>query len=194
MQDYQPIIDYFSKVQPLEKWEEELICNLFEVKELRWHELALKQGEICKYFYFVVKGCLRMYQTDTKGNIHIVSFASENWIVLDIISFREQKPATMNIDALEKTTILQITNENLKHLYHKAPKFNYIIRELLEKHTAFLQQRLLQTMCATAQERYQTFISMYPHLPKRISHTQIAYYLGITPEFLSKIRSQHSKS
>lgn len=194
MEGYQTLINYFNKVQLLEKWEEELVCELFEPKEVRWHEFVLKSGEVCKCFNFVIEGCLRMYQFDSKGNIHIASFATENWIVLDIMSFREQNPAMMNIDALEKTKILQISYENLKILYQKAPKFNYIVRELLEKHTAFLQHRLLQNMYASAQERYQAFIEMYPQLLQRISHTQIAYYLGITPEFLSKIRTQINNS
>lgn len=182
------LITYFEHIQPLDNTEKKLISSFFEEKILKKGEFLLKEGEVCTHFYFVEAGCLRMYKTDEKGNVHILSFATENWLVTDILSFRNEKSAQMNIDALEKTQVLQILHQNLQELYRKIPKLNFIIRELLEKHTAFLQQRLLQNMYASAQDRYQTFLAMYPKLPQRISHTQIAYYLGITPEFLSKIR------
>lgn len=186
-----PLVNYFNKVATINEREEALVRELFTSQSYKRKAFVLQEGEICKTFTFVVSGCLRLYKIDDKGNYHILSFASENWLVVDILSFREQTPAILTIDALEATEVLQITNENLQRLYREAPIFNYIIRELLEKHLAFLQYRLLDMMYANAQERYASFVRQYPHLLNRISHAQIAYYLGITPEFLSKIRSSN---
>lgn len=103
-------------------------------------------------------------------------------------------PSLLNIDALEDTVVLQISRDDLISLYKDAPKFNLIFRVLIEKAFIRLQERLLQTISSTAEERYASFLQLYPHLTNRLSQVQIAAFLGITPEFLSKLRNKISKS
>ena len=134
-----------------------------------------------------------MYQVDDKGNIHILQFAAENNWVADIGSFHEKKPSKLNIDALEDTMVLQISYEDLTGLYDLAPKFNRIFRVMIENSYVVLQKRLLQNISSSAEERYLSFLQDYPHLVNRIPQTQIAAYLGITPEFVSRIRSDLAK-
>jgi CRP-like cAMP-binding protein len=113
---------------------------------------------------------------------------------MDIKSFHGIKPSALNIDALEDTVVLQITREDLISLYLKAPKFDRIFRVLIENSYARLQERLLQNISSTAEERYQTFLEIYPHLVNRLPQLQIASFLGITPEFLSRLRNRRTKS
>lgn len=185
---YKPILNYFEKVVALEESEKQLVQELFVYKAFDRKEFLLREGEICRQLIFILKGCMRMYLVDEKANNHILQFAAENWIMVDAMSFREKTASRLNIDTLEKTEVLYITPENLKTLYEKAPKFNCIIRELLERHLTALQKRLLQVMSSTGEERYLDFLKSYSQFSNRLPQTQIAAYLGITPEHLSKIR------
>ncbi len=135
-----------------------------------------------------------MYKIDEKGNTHIIQFAAENYWINDLGSYHGQKPSALNIDALEDTVVLQISRDDLIALYMQAPKFDRIFRVLLEKSFIRLQERLLQNISSTADERYQSFLEIYPHLMNRLSQVQIAAYLGITPEFLSRLRNKRSKA
>jgi CRP-like cAMP-binding protein len=135
-----------------------------------------------------------MYKIDDQGNTHIIQFAAENYWLNDLGSFHGQHPSGMNIDALEDTVVLQITRDNIISLYTKAPKFDRIFRVLIENSFVGLQQRLLQNISSTAEERYRSFLEIYPHLVNRLSQVQIAAFLGITPEFLSRLRNRMTKS
>ncbi len=170
-----------------------MVEERFHPRLYRKRQFVLQEGDVCTYFNFVVRGCLRMYKIDDKGHTHILQFASENYWINDLGSFHEMKPSSLNIDALEDTVVLQITRDELVYLYLHAPKFDRIFRVLVENSFIRLQQRLLQNISSTAEERYQSFLEQYPHLLSRLSQVQIASFLGITPEFLSRLRGKMSK-
>jgi CRP/FNR family transcriptional regulator, anaerobic regulatory protein len=188
-----PLLDYFNKFIPLNSEEKRLVTGLFKHRLYRKRQYLLHEGEVCTQFYFVVRGCLRMYKIDEKGGTHILQFAGENYWINDLGSFHGVKPSALNIDALEDTVVLQISRDDLISLYLQAPKFDRIFRVLLENSFIRLQQRLLQNISSTAEERYETFLEIYPHLINRLSGVQIAAFLGITPEFLSRLRNRKAK-
>jgi CRP-like cAMP-binding protein len=188
------LLSYFDRLIPLNKEEKELVTQKFHPRLYRRRQYVLQEGDVCIYFNFVVRGCLRMYKIDDQGNIHILQFAAENYWINDLGSFHGEKPSTLNIDALEDTVVLQISRYDLISLYKQAPKFDRIFRVLLENSFIRLQERLLQNISSTAEERYQSFLEVYPHLANRLSQVQIAAFLGITPEFLSRLRNRLSKA
>jgi CRP-like cAMP-binding protein len=190
----EPLISFFDRLIPLDKEEKELVSKIFHPRLFRKRQYVLQEGDISTQFYFVVRGCLRLYKIDEKGNAHILQFASENYWINDLGSFHGVKPTALNMDALEDTVVLQISRDDLKTLYTRAPKFDRIFRVLLENSFIRLQERLLQNISSTAEDRYQSFLEIYPHLINRLSQVQIASYLGITPEFLSRLRKRISKS
>lgn len=189
----EPLLNYFQNLIPLNKEEKQLVFDLFQPRLYRKRQYVLQAGDVCNQFNFIVRGCLRMYKVDDEGNTHIIQLASENWWLSNIGSFHERKPSELNIDALEDTMVLQISHENLLSLYIQAPKFDRIFRVLIENSFVSLQKRLLQTISSSAEERYLSFIESYSHLANRIPQTQIASFLGITPEFLSRIRNKQTK-
>jgi len=189
----EPLLDYFDRLFPLNKEEQELVTEKFHSRLFRKRQYVLQEGNVCTQFYFVVRGCLRMYKIDDKGNTHILQFAAENYFINDLGSFHGVKPSALNIDALEDTVVLQISRDDLISLYTKAPIFHRIFRVLIENSFVRLQERLLQNISSTAEERYQTFLENYSHLINRLSQVQIASYLGITPEFLSRLRRKLSQ-
>lgn len=189
----EPLLKYFERLLPLNKEEKELVNQKFHPRLFRKRQYALQEGNVCTQFYFVVRGCLRMYKIDEQGTVHILQFAAEDWWIMDLGSFYSEKPSELNIDALEDTMVLQISHDDLISLYTQAPKFHRIFRVLIENSFVSLQKRLLQTISSTAEDRYQYFLETYPHLVNRLSQTQIASFLGITPEFLSRLRNKLSK-
>ncbi|HET7002728.1 MAG TPA: Crp/Fnr family transcriptional regulator [Puia sp.] len=190
----EPLLEYFDKLIPLNKSEKELVAEKFQARLYRKRQFVLQENDICGHINFVVRGCLRMYKIDDVGNTHIVQFATENYWINDLGSFHTLKPSDLNIDALEDTVVLQIQRNDLITIYTSSPKFDRIFRVLIENSFVMLQQRLLQIISSTAEDRYQSFMEIYPHLINRLSQVQIAAYLGITPEFLSRLRNRRSKS
>ena len=187
------LLIYFNQLIPLNTEEEELVAAKFYPRLFRKRQYVLQEGDICNQFYFVVRGCLRMYKIDEKGSMHILQFAAENYWINDLGSFHGLKPSELNIDALEDTVVLQISRDDLISIYLQASKFDRIFRVLMENSFVRLQERLLQNISSTAEERYQSFLEIYPHLVNRLSQVQIASFLGITPEFLSRLRNKRSK-
>jgi CRP-like cAMP-binding protein len=187
------LIGYFDKMIPLNNEEKELVKGKFHHRLYRKRQYVLQEGDVCTYMNFVVRGCLRMYKIDEQGNTHIIQFAAENYWITDIGSFHGLQPSGLNIDTLENTVVLQINRDDLITLYNKAPKFDHIFRVLIENSYVRLQQRLLQNISSTAEERYKFFLDIYPHLANRLAQVQIAAFLGITPEFLSRLRNRMSK-
>src|SRR5258708_5146052 len=188
------LLSYFDRLIPLTKEEKELVKEKFHHRLYRKRQYVLKKGDVCMYFNFVVRGCLRMYKIDDQGNTHILQFAAENYWINDLGSFHSLRASELNIDALEDTVVLQITRDDLVSLYKQAPKFDRIFRVLIENSFILLQQRLLQNISSTAEERYKSFLEIYPHLANRLSQVQIAAFLGISPEFLSRLRNRLSKT
>lgn len=190
----EPLLSYFDGLISLNKDEKELVSKKFRPRLYRKKQYVSQEGDVCMQMNFVVRGCLRMYRIDEKGGTHILQFAAENNWITDLGSFHTEKPSELNIDALEDTMVLHINRNDLISLYMQAPKFDRIFRVLIENSYVSLQRRLLQTISSTAEDRYQYFIDTYPHLVNRLPQTQIASFLGITPEFLSRLRNKRSKS
>lgn len=188
-----PLLNYFNKFIPLNSEEKNLVIAKFHPRLYRKKQYVLQEGDVCTQFNFVLRGCLRMYKIDDQGAVHILQFASENNWINDLGSFHQIKPSALNIDALEDTVVLQISHAELISLYKAAPKFDRIFRVLIENGFIRLQDRLLQNISSTAEERYQIFLELYPHLINRLSQVQIASFIGITPEFLSKLRGKLSR-
>ena len=188
------LIDYFSKLIPLEEREIEFLERVFKLRKIRRRQFILQEGDVCRFNSFVVEGCFKMYMVDDDGKEHNLQFATENWWIGDLGSFHSEKPSQLNIEALENSVILQIRKDDQIRLFIDFPKFNQIFRVLTENALISLQRRVLQNISSTAEERYLVFIERYPNFFNRISNVQIASYLGITPEFLSTIRKRLANS
>ncbi|MDO4880068.1 MAG: Crp/Fnr family transcriptional regulator [Capnocytophaga sp.] len=181
---------YFSSFVTLTENEIQLLTHLFEERTFKKRTLLLQERNIAHYFYFVCKGCLKMYKIDDKGGEHILQFATENHWVTDIGSFHQHTPSFLTIEAVEDTVVYQITLDKLNRLYEEIPKFNLVFRKLSERNQQVLQARILEMLSGSAQDCYLSFAQRYPQLLHRLPQTQIAAFLGVTPEFFSKMKAQ----
>ncbi len=182
------IIRFLENYIPVSEEEKSHIQAPFEERVLKRRQKLLRSGEVCKAYTFVVSGCFRMYGIDDRGFEHNIQFVSEDDWIADIASFYTQKPSQLNIEAMEAATILEIRQADLYHLFEEIPKLNRIFKVMIEHKYIELQNRVLQNFSSTAEQRYLDFLEQYKALANRLPNTQIASYLGITPEFLSRIR------
>jgi len=170
--------------------ETEQIKSRLQHKAIKKKTELLSRGSVCRNIYFVNKGCLRIFNIDNESEEHNVSFCPENWWAVDISSFSHQTPAFYNIDALEDTEVFYLSYSVLEELYVLIPKLERFFRILKQNGFHLYQQRITSNLSKSAEERYEVFQKQYPKLEQRIAQKQIASYLGITPVFLSMIRSR----
>ena len=186
----QHLLNYFDKYWTIEESTVRILDECVTERKLKRKENILTRGEKCNFLTFVVKGILKTYHIDQKGNQHNLQFTSENKWVTDFSSLYNSIPSKLNIEALEPSIILQIKKEDLFNLYDNSPMFDRNMRIITENAFIEQQERVLQHISSTAHERYLYFLNKYPDLSNRISNIQIASYIGVTPEFLSAIRKK----
>ena len=175
-------------LKPMSPTEEKAITDRFVPRAYRKRQFLLQAGDPCVKNSFVVEGCFRAYVVDTDGKEHNLQFAVENGWTLDMGSLYKEEPSEMNIEALENSSVLQIDRKAFYELYDHFPVFDRYFRILAENAYIAVQKRLVRSHSFTAEARYLDFIARYPHLLNRISDAKIASFLGMTPEFLSKLR------
>jgi len=165
-------------------------CDLFKQKLIKKKSFLLREGEVCRFEGFVTKGIFRVYHIDKTGAEQILYFAIENWWITDIDSFTTEMPSQLFIEALEDSEVLLISKKDKEFAYTNLPKIEKLFRVMTQKTHVALQRRMIDNLSKTADQRYLDFIKKYPQLHQRLSNLQIAAYLGISHEFLSKIRNK----
>ena len=185
-----PLLAYIGNYVSLTPEEEAIFTSRIRIRRYLKGQFVLQQGDVCTHESFVLSGCLKQFHTDSSGHEHIVMFAIENWWAGDLGSFFTQQPSSFNIQCLENCELVQLSQPDLEELYVEIPKLERFFRMIIQKAYVASQHRIVNNFSLTAKERYQQFRRQYPQIDQRVPQYMIASYLGITPEFLSKIRSQ----
>jgi CRP-like cAMP-binding protein len=185
-----PLLDYIRNHISLTDQEETLLLSKASNRKFLKGQFVVQQGDVCKYESFVVSGCMKTFYQDNEGYEHIVMFAVENWWASDFDSFITNAPATYNIQCLENTELIQFTYENLELLYKEVPKLERLFRIIFQRALAVTEKRIVNNFALPSKDRYLQFRAQYPEIDQRVPQYMIASYLGITKEFLSKIRGQ----
>jgi len=185
-----PILEYINKFINLTVEEETILLSKIVHRTYLKDQYISQQGDICKSINFIISGCTKTFYMDKEGQEHIVMFSIEDWWTSDLGSFITQTPADFNVQCIEKTQLIQFTHNNLEELYKQIPKIERLFRKIVERAFVASQKRIIRNFSLTAKERYQIFKETYPKIDQRVPQYMIASYLGITKEFLSKIKSQ----
>jgi len=181
---------FFDQYVALTDAEKDDLAPRVHERVLKRKEFLLREGQVCRHFAFVLEGCFKMFATDKSGKEHNLQFAAEDDWIADISSFYSEKPSKLFIETLEPSRVLLIERSDLILLFSRFPKFVRYFKVIFENKFVEMQDRVLQNISSTAEERYLSFLKHYPHLSNRLPSIQIASYLGVTPEFLSKIRKE----
>lgn len=167
--------------------------ELLEIRTVPKKTVLLQPGEICQFEAYVNKGCLRTYYINEDGAEIVLQFSIEDWWISDIASFHNQTPGRLFIETLENCELFVLTPETKEQLLLEIPAFERFFRLLVQRHLASLQNRIINTISLNGENKFRLFAQQYPAILKRVPQFHIAAYLGMTPEFLSKVRSRLSK-
>lgn len=185
-----PILDNISKIVTLTPEEQQLFLSKTETKIYKSKSIILHAGEICKHSYFVNSGLLRSFNINDNIVEHVLSFACEGWWIGDMYSLLSQKPGNLFIEVLEDAEVVLLSKENQELLYQEIPKLERFFRILTENSLVANQERLMDNLSLSAEDRFEKFCSKYPTLIQKVPQKHIASYIGVTPEFFSKMKAR----
>lgn len=188
------ILAHVENYISLNQEEEEFFTSLLTKLEINKKTWLVRPGARIEHEYFVVSGCLKAYYLDESGDKHIIQFAIENWWVGDFDAFYNKVDSRLYIEALEDSTLLAISYDDLQQLFERVPKFERYFRLLITNAFISLRGRVLSSLEKTLKERYLEFCRVYPNIEKRVANYHIANYLGASPESLSRIRRKLVKT
>ena len=189
MTAHEHLHQYFQNIRKLAPEEADELVDAFEEVRIKKRQFIVQPGFTAHYRNFVHEGAFRAYVVDARGTESTIAFAIEDWWITDYNSYIFQQPATMFVLALEDSTILRIPYEREQELKLANHAYETIFRKLAERGLAFYQRRLTSNLTLSAEERYDAFMDRYSHIAQRLPQYALASFLGMTPEFLSKIRN-----
>ncbi|KMQ60095.1 cAMP-binding protein [Chryseobacterium angstadtii] len=164
-------------------------------KTLEKGEFLLRNGEICRYDSYIVSGVLKAFCINSEnGNEEILFLAIDHWWATDIASFSKQKPSIYNIQAVEKTNLLQISHQSFQKMLQEIASLERYFRIILESYLGTLEKRVVFNNMYKAEQKYYDFLDTYPDIVSRVPQYLIASYLGVSAEFISRIRKKNKSS
>jgi CRP-like cAMP-binding protein len=187
------LIHYLEDKITLSSPEVDLISSVCKVRQLRKRQHLLQEGDVWKFHAFVSCGFLRTYSIDEKGNEHIMNFSPENHWTGDRASLDSGSASRFNIEAVEDSSVVLITNQNFQDLCNQILQFAILVNSILNKSFVVSQDRIHANISLSAEEKYINFLRKYPDISNRIPQHMIASYLGIRPETLTRIRRDSIK-
>ncbi len=184
------ILDNIGKIVTLTAAEEDLLLSKLDIRHYKAKSMVLRAGEVCTHSYFVHSGLLRSFTVNDHIVEHVMSFACSGWWIGDMYSLLSQQPGTLFIEVLEDAEVVLLSKTDQEELYTAIPKLERFFRILTENSLVANQERLMDNLSLTAEERFEKFCKRYPSLIQQVPQKQIASYIGVTPEFFSKMKSK----
>jgi len=180
-------LEKFIKIDEREFGE---ILKFFRIQSVPAKQNLLEEGKVCRDYYFVLKGILRLFFLNEKGVEQTTEFAIETWWITDNMAYEHGRPSSFSIQAIEKTAFLSISRENQENLLREFPKMEHYFRLIYQRAYAASQMRMKYFLSYSKEEFYFSFVKSYPEFVQRVPQYLIASYLGFTPEYLSEIRKR----
>jgi CRP-like cAMP-binding protein len=187
------VVRYITQHIQLDADEATYLESVLRVSVLKKKQAIVLPDFVCRYRSYIATGSMRAYLVDDQLQEHTIAFAIEDWWISDYASYIFQQPATLFVEALEDTVVVQIDYNAEQLLMETIPKCERFFRIITERSFAHLQQRMLSNLSKTAEQRYEEFLLKYPLIAARVPQYMLASYLGFSKEFLSKIRNKRVK-
>ena len=194
MKDFSSILNHIASYTTFNDQDKEIFISVLSVKRLKRKQLLEQPGNISKYRNYVVEGALRAFFIGNDGQEHTLSLAVDDGWIGDPASFLLQEPATLFVEAIEDSTLIQWSYESEQLLLQRIPQYALLMMQRSQHIAVMIQRRVISHLSLSAEQRYEEFLKNYPELLQRIPLYVIASYLGMTREFLSKIRNQKTGS
>ena len=185
MLEFRKFIENYTSISESD-WQ--TIYKCFECKTIQKNEIILKEGEVCKHLYFLETGLLR-YFLNKDGNDVTKFFTFAPYCFTSQFSFNSEKPATENIQALEKSIIWQITLKQSNELF-ELKSWTIFARKIIQEVQFYTEEILEEIQTETAESRYQKMLKNNPELINQIPLKYLASFFGVAPQSLSRIRKK----
>ena len=185
-----PLIEHIQKITGSREVDEESVLSFFDTRLFRKKDLLQEEGKFCSSYFFVVKGCLRLFFTDDNGLEQTLQFALENWWITDPDAFRSGRRSMYSIQALEDTEVIVLNAKNYSLLPEQIPLLEKYFRIVYERAYGATLHRVRMISRMPKNEFYELFESKYPEFIQRVPQKILASFLGFTPEYLSELRKK----
>ena len=166
------------------------VINCFKPLHVDRNEFLVRQGEVCKYVYFIAKGCLQVFVYDTDMNETTRDIVTEGAWCSELISFGSGKPATENIRTVESCELLAIDRHGFQKMMETVPQFDKVYKQILETSYANSGYRINTFVSLSALDRIKWLMEFRPNLMTRVSSKLIASYLGINKDVFSRLKTR----
>lgn len=183
------MVEYLDGLLKLTDFEKQILMERVPLRSCDKHEVLLKAGSISREFYFVIKGCVRLYY-EFDGRDKSAFFYVENQFISSYKSFVHKVPAQHSFQCIEPCTLAVISHENAYQLLDASPRFEALSRIVMEEELSLYQDIIGNFVTQNPEQRYLSFLQESPKLLQRIPQYLIASYLGVSPETLSRIRKR----
>jgi CRP-like cAMP-binding protein len=193
MSDYLALSEHIKKRIDITDAEVTEFMSCFKLVKVRKRQFIIQPGFVAHHKNYVLKGAFRAYVVDDAGQDHTIQVSIEDWWISDYNSYVFQKPATMFVEALEESVILQIHYNDEARLKQEYHHFETFFRIMAERSMAYMQRRIITNLTKNAEERYKEFESQYPEIVRRMPQYALASYLGMSTEYLSRLRNKRTK-
>jgi CRP-like cAMP-binding protein len=187
---HEKLLKYISDRVQITEAEAQIIKDKFHLRKLSKKDYFVSVGSTNFQQGYVVGGALRVFYTDPKGNEHVMYFAFADWWVGDLAGFHFNEAATLSVQALEDSYILEVSKSDIEEMYLQVPALERLFRIMAQRTLAVLQKRFLLTISSHAEERYKELLQRHPGIEQIVAQHQIASYLGILPESLSRMKKK----
>ena len=182
-------LKYFSRFRQLTDEESAAILHDICIERHKKGTILLREGQISKDVYFVLKGCVRQYLISDGDEKNTDFFTEEEW-VLTTVNYTDNIPARYYLSCLEDCILVVGNSENDKKLYQNFPELEALARSIMEKEIIKYKETLVSYITDSPEQRYVKLLRNRPELIQRVPQHHLASYLGIKPESLSRIRKR----
>jgi len=190
---HSPLITHIRKFVSLTDEEATLLSSKLTQLKLRKKAFVLTPGKRCTANYFVVKGCMRLYFITDKDVEQITQFGIEDWWITDYDSLDRQQPSHFYIQAVEDCEVMVLDQKVQEELFKQIPVLERYFRLILQKAYTAAQRRMEYIFTMTEEERYRSFSTRFPAFNQRVPQYMVASYLGVTPQFISRVRAKKAR-
>ncbi len=187
---YRDLFTYIQQRVSLSETDQAFIKQRFTLRNIKRKSYFLREGDLGFEQAFIISGTMRVFYIDGKAQEHVLYFGFKDWWIGDLASFELRSPSQLNVQALEDTWVLAFTHDGIDEIFQKIPQMERLFRMMAQRTLAVLQKRLFLTVSASAEERYLALIERHPSIEQLVPQHQIASYLGILPESLSRMKKQ----
>ncbi|SES99292.1 cAMP-binding domain of CRP or a regulatory subunit of cAMP-dependent protein kinases [Paenibacillus sp. NFR01] len=186
------LFEYMSALTSLNQEEQQAIMNEIQVEELKKGAMLFRQGDAPTKCYFILQGCVRQYSVDEAGREITSNFYTEGQAVVLFNHHKRDKSSDYTFCCLEDSVMVIGDLNTEQDMYRKYPQLELMTRRMIEESFSNVQEEFAAFIASSPEERFKTLLQKRPSLINRVPQHQLASYLGITPESLSRIKKRLS--